>query len=94
MKIKIKGYLLFKNTIGEQILTLNDNEKITLWELLVRLSLGHELDNSLYHAEPRVVDSRVIVLVNGRNHSRLTNRLDTVLVDKDEIAIFPPMAGG
>jgi molybdopterin synthase sulfur carrier subunit len=94
MKVKIKGYLTFKDSIGEQILNLGDKDKITLRELLVRLSLGRELGDSLYHAEAGTVDPGAVVLVNGRHLSHLPDRLDTVLKDGDEVAIFPPLAGG
>jgi len=94
MKIKIKGYLTFKNTIGDKVLNLDENEKLTLNELLIKFSCGQELGDAFCQAEPNLVDSRVIVLVNGLHFGQLPDRLDTILEDKDEIAIFPPMAGG
>lgn len=94
MKIHVKGYLVFKNTIGDQILTLKNNENITLGELLTKLSFGNESGDSHNSPEPRLVDPRVIVLINGRNISQLPNGMETKLADKDDIAIFPPMAGG
>lgn len=94
MKVKIKGYLTYKASIGEQFLDLGDKGKITLRELLVRLSDKHKLEDSFYRAEAGTVDDRTIILVNGRHHLHLPDRLDTILMDGDEIAIFPPLAGG
>ena len=94
MKVKIKGYLTYKASIGEQFLDLGDKDKITLRELLVRLSDKHKLEDSFYRAKAGTVDDRMIILVNGRHHLHLPDRLDTLLMDGDEIAIFPPLAGG
>jgi molybdopterin converting factor small subunit len=94
MKIKIKGYLTFKKSIGEKILNLGENEKLTLNELLMKLSYGQELGDATYQAETNLADNNVIVLVNGLHTKQLPDRLETILEDKDEIAIFPLMAGG
>lgn len=94
MKIKIKGYLTFKKTIGEQLLNLDENEKLTLNELLRKLSYGEGLGDASYQAEPNLLNKKLIVLVNGLHFAQLPDRLDTLLKDKDEIAIFPPMVGG
>jgi molybdopterin converting factor small subunit len=94
MKVKIKGYLTYKASIGEQFLDLGDKDKITLRELLVRLSDKHKLEDSFYRAEAGIIDARTIILVNGRHALHLPDRLDTLLKDGDEIAIFPPLAGG
>jgi molybdopterin converting factor small subunit len=94
MAIKIKGYLTFKHTIGDQVLNLDENKKLTLNELLIKFSSGEKLGDVTCPAEPNLLGSRVIVLVNGLHLSQLPDRLDTILKDKDEIAIFPPMAGG
>lgn len=94
MKVKIKGYLTYRASIGEQFLDLDDNDKITLRELLVRLSEKHKLGDSLYRAEAGTAGGRTVVLVNGQHHLHMPGRLDTILKDGDEVAIFPPLAGG
>jgi molybdopterin converting factor small subunit len=94
MKVKIKGYLTYKASIGEQFLDLDDKDRITLRELLARLSDQHKLGDSLYRVKAGTAGGRTVVLVNGRHPLHLPDRLDTLLKDGDEVAIFPPMAGG
>ena len=94
MKVKIKGYLTYKASIGEQFLDLGDKDKITLRELLVRLSDKHKLGDSLYQVEAGTAGGKMVVLVNGRHHLHLPDQLDTIIKDGDEVAIFPPLAGG
>ena len=94
MKVKIKGYLTYKASIGEQFLDLGEKEKMTLRELLVRMSQKYKLGDLLFRAKVGTVDNRTIVLVNGRHHLHLPDQLDTIIKDGDEVAIFPPLAGG
>lgn len=94
MNIKIKGYLTFKSLIGEQFLHLDDQKKVTLRELLADLSNQYELGDSLYQTRAGTVNAGTVVLVNGRHHSHLPDRLDTILQDGDEVSIFPPLVGG
>jgi molybdopterin converting factor small subunit len=94
MKVKIKGYLTYKASLGEQFLDLGDKDKLTLRELLVRLSQKHKLGDSLYRNNAGTVNDRTIILINGRHHLHLPDQLDTIIKDGDEVAIFPPLAGG
>lgn len=34
------------------------------------------------------------LIINGRSYRNLPDQLETELQDGDEVAIFPPMAGG
>lgn len=94
MKIKVKGYLTFRKTIGDLVLTLDEDEKLTLNELLLKFSREQTQEDAFYQGDPDILDGRVIVLVNGKHFGQLPKKLDTILKDKDDIAIFPPMAGG
>ena len=40
------------------------------------------------------VSGQVAILVNGRHYSHLPDGLNTVLKDEDDVALFPPLAGG
>ena len=94
MKIKVKGYLTFKDVIGAYILDLGEKEGTTLRELLIRISIEKKMGDSLYNAAEQGINRGVIVLLNGRNLTSLAHHLDYLLVDGDEIAIFPPLVGG
>ena len=94
MKIKVQGYLTFKESIGAQVLDLGDENSITLRELLLRLPLGSGVVEALQRAEGGQVRPGLVLLVNGQHHSHLPGRLDAILKDGDEVAIFPPLAGG
>jgi len=94
MVLVIKGYLTFKKTIGKQVFTIGENEKVTLKDLLVKLSLVTDVEVDQTSAYSLFLDKKVIVLINGRNVSQLPHHLDTLLIDQDKIDIFPPMVGG
>ena len=56
-------------------------------------SIGEFLD-SIHDLKVQGTHFRIAVLVNGRHYTHLAEGLATTLADGDEIAIFPPMAGG
>ncbi|MFC2028998.1 MoaD/ThiS family protein [Chloroflexota bacterium] len=86
--MKIKGYLTYRDLIGEQILDLDEHGELTLRELLMDISRRSGSQEILEQ------DGRVIVLVNGRSLSQLPDELDTILHQDDQVDIFPPIAGG
>jgi len=96
MRIKVRGYLTLKNVIGDQPFREIGAERITIEELLSQLS--SELDDSFSQMIPKPGTkqevSHLIVLVNGRHSSHLPDGLATELKEGDEVAIFPPAAGG
>ncbi len=96
MKIRVRGYLTFKEVIGDRLLQINDAEKVTLAGLLEKLSLecGDEVGTILFDPEIRGVRRDIAILVNGVHYTHLPDRLDSELKDGDEVAIFPPIAGG
>ena len=71
-------------------------ENINLRELLDRLceEFGGDLKNQVFDLETHEVSNMLKVLVNGRHYSTLVDKLETLLQDGDEIALFPPVAGG
>ena len=94
MKVKVKGYLTYRDSIGEQVLELADESASTLRELLAKLSLSTGLGDALYHSASGDIDRRVVVLVNGHHYAHIPDRVDYLLKDGDEVAIFPPLMGG
>ena len=65
----------------------------TLRELMLKLSeaYGEKFRNKIFKGDN--ISSEVIVLVNGRHIEHLEG-LDTILLENDEISIFPVVAGG
>ena len=68
----------------------------TLRELLDLLceEFGEELKQQVFDRKTNKVSKMLKVLVNGRHYTTLPNKLETYLQDDDEIALFPPIAGG
>jgi MoaD family protein len=96
MRIRVRGYLTLKDVIGDQPFREIEAESITVGELISQLAI--ELGDSFPRTSPSPGAGResrhLIVLVNGRHCSHLPDGLATELKDGDEVAIFPPVAGG
>lgn len=95
MQIRCKGYLTFRELIGECSLEL-EGESPSLGDFLEALctAIGEELRAALFDPGTNELDEHIAVLLNGRHYTHLPERLDTPLQDGDEVAIFPPIAGG
>jgi molybdopterin synthase sulfur carrier subunit len=96
MKVKVKGYLTYREVIGEQQLQFEEGEIVTVYDLLTELVKESDDDfrEMIFDPDSGQVSLLVAILVNGRHYSHLPDRLETVLSDQDEVAIFPPIAGG
>ncbi|MES0361913.1 MAG: MoaD family protein [Anaerolineales bacterium] len=96
MSIRVKGYLTFRDVIGEQSFSLTEDHARTLNQLLDWLSseLGKDFTDLIFDPQTNQLSQYVSVLVNGRHYSHLPDKLDTQLQEGDEVSIFPPLAGG
>jgi MoaD family protein len=97
MRIRVRGYLTLRDVIGDRCFEGIKAETFTLKDLIQQLSLelGDDFVRGISGSEITAgARSQIAILVNGRHHSHLPDRLDTTLVDGDEVAIFPPTAGG
>ena len=96
MIIKVKGYLTYRDVIGQREIERDDGIPVTLLAFLRELAaeLGGEYGRSIFDEETGTVGRYVAVVYNGRHYNHLPDKLDTILKDQDEIAIFPPGAGG
>lgn len=96
MKIRFKGYLTLKQTMGDEPELMTHMGDWTIRRLLAELSVqfGMEFRKMVFDLETGEISSHIRVLVNGRHYAHIPDRLETRLKDGDDIAIFPPIAGG
>jgi molybdopterin converting factor small subunit len=94
--IKIKGYLTYRDLIGQREIEQPDDVPILLIDFLREFAaeIGGEHGHALFDEEAGTVGQFVAVMHNGRHYNHLPEKLHTVLGDQDEIAVFPPAAGG
>ena len=97
MKVHVRGYLTLRDMVGGQPSRPVEAENMTLRQLIAQLAeeLGEEFARSVQDPTSGTgIRPEVSILINGRHHTHLPDRLDTPLADGDEVAIFPPVAGG
>ena len=95
MIVSIKGYLTLSKLVGERQVDLPDSDQ-TVRLLLAGLSeeIGEQFASQLRYDPSGQLEGNLVVLVNGRHCSHLPDGIDTRLGDGDEVAVFPPIAGG
>lgn len=96
MIIKVKGYLTYREVIGQREIEQRDDVPVTLLDFLQLLAaeIGGEQGRALFNSHTGTVGRSVAVMLNGCHANHLPDRLATLLRDKDEVAVFPPAAGG
>ncbi len=96
MKIKVKGYFNFKKVFRNLGVTEIEISGATLSGLFDVLSnrFGEEFTDLSYDIRTKRVRGEIRILLNGRHIVHLSEGLDTELKEGDEVALFPPVAGG
>jgi molybdopterin synthase sulfur carrier subunit len=96
MKIKVKGYLTLRKAMGGQAELEIEIESATIRGVLENLSnrFGEPFANLIFDTGTKQVSSHIRALVNGRHYNCLPFGIDTELKEGDEVALFPPIAGG
>ena len=96
MIIKVKGYLTYKDIIGQREIQKPNDVLFTLLDIIRELAakMSGAPGRALFDEERGTVGQSVAVMLNGVHYNHLPERLDTILKDHDEIAVFPPGAGG
>ena len=96
MIIKVRGYLTYRDVIGQCEIEQPDDIPVTFLDFIRRLAAKIPGENglALFDDETGTVGQSVAIMLNGVHYNHLLNRLDTVLKDQDEVAVFPPAAGG
>jgi len=95
MVIRVKGYLNFRKLVPERHMEFPE-QGTTLRSLLVVLveEIGESFQSGIFDERRGGVLLNVAVLVNGQHYTHLPKGLETPLQDGDQVAIFPPIAGG
>jgi len=96
VKIIVKGYFNLQKAMENKSLVEVEKAAATIREVLDDLSqrFGKEFIETICDSDTRQPAGHIMLLVNGRNYLTLPGKLDTELKDGDEIALFPPIAGG
>ena len=95
MRVKIQTVLNLKRILKKGDLELSIPRGSTVGKLLESMvkTWGDELASQLFQPNSSSLLPYIILLVNGRD-VRFLNNMETVLQDRDEIMIVPPVAGG
>jgi molybdopterin synthase sulfur carrier subunit len=91
MIIKVKAFARFREAFGKELCVELDG-KATVMDLLTGLCAPHNAHDMIFD-ESGMIKKYVNILVNGR-HIQSLSGTRTELCDGDEVAIFPPVAGG
>jgi molybdopterin converting factor small subunit len=96
MKIKVTGYLRFKDLIGGEVSLELGAETATVRDALKVLcdQYGESLESFLFDPSTKEIKRSNSVLLNGQPCINLARRLDTELKDGDEVALRPVLVGG
>jgi MoaD family protein len=96
MPVTVRGYLTLRPIIGERLEVAISAGEMSLGELVKHLSdqFGEELDRWLFVPKTREINRYCAILINGSHYTHLPDHLETQLQDGDEVALFPPIAGG
>ncbi|BBL68338.1 ubiquitin-like small modifier protein 1 [Methanoculleus chikugoensis] len=92
MKIRVKAFARFREILGSG-LTLDLPDGTTMAAVLATLRERAGDEGDAIFDETGVLRAHVILMRNGKRIGKI-DRDALVLADGDEIALFPPVAGG
>jgi molybdopterin converting factor small subunit len=93
IQITIQGYLTLKKSIGVRQVFLPEGSSLRDSLVFLQKDLGEYFGVKVYN-EIEGLSDFVRVLLNGLPSRHLPDGLSTILKDGDQVAIFPPLAGG
>jgi molybdopterin synthase sulfur carrier subunit len=96
MKIKVSGYLNYKKAVRNLSFSEIEIPAASLRSLFDVLSKRHgeTFTDLILDSKTKEIRGDIRILLNGRHVIHLPDGLDTELKEGDEIALFPPIAGG
>ena len=96
MKITIRGFLTLRKVMDAQTVIDFEGDVLTINDLLHELSdkYGEDFRKIIFDPETHALSRHIRILINGRHYSHLPEKLDTQLLEGDEVSLFPPIAGG
>ncbi|MHC1579588.1 MAG: ubiquitin-like small modifier protein 1 [Candidatus Alkanophagales archaeon] len=92
MRVRVRAFAVFREMIGAGEVTLELDGGSSVRDVLEKLCGIYGIYDKLFDASGNLRDY-VHVLKNGK-HINFIGGLDAEVRDGDEIAIFPPAAGG
>ena len=94
--ITVRSFLTLRQVMGNMAAFEMEAVGSTVLELLEALSgkFGEAFTNMIFDRQTHAISGHARILINGRNYTHLPDRLDTRLEEGDEVALFPPVAGG
>jgi molybdopterin synthase sulfur carrier subunit len=91
--MKVRVYATLRQSVGAKEVEVGGGAGDTVRDVLTRLLLAHPgLEERILDRDSHVRPA-VSVFVRGRN-IKLLDGLETVLEEGDDLALFPPVAGG
>jgi molybdopterin synthase sulfur carrier subunit len=92
MQVKVKAFANFREAIGKREIEIELDSDSSVRDLLEELCKRYDLSDLLFE-EGGALQKYIKILVNGEDVVFLKG-LETKLKSGDEIALFPPVAGG
>jgi molybdopterin synthase sulfur carrier subunit len=95
MQIQVKGFLTFRELVGERNVVVSAHPA-TIRDCLQMLEdeIGEGFRAQVMDLDSGGIQQHVALLLNGQHYRHLAEGLDTIVRDGDQLAIFPPIAGG
>jgi MoaD family protein len=96
MKITIRSFLTLREVMGDQSALELEIGNLTLIELLNKLAdmFGDRFSEMVFDKAGKGLNEHIRILINGRHYAHIPQKLNTRLQADDDVAIFPPIAGG
>ena len=83
MQIQVRGYLTYRELLGTRQV-----------EVSIQPATLRDCLHVLEEAQSSELQPHVALLLNGQHYRHLSEGLDTIVHEGDQLAFFPPIAGG